>query len=404
MPIRTVLGQLFCVAGHAAALVVAVPALLAAPGADGDVDGVIRQKMADAGIVGSGAAIILDREIVWSNGYGLADQATGRVFTPDTIMNVGSISKTVLGAAMMRAVQGGVLSLDADINDYLPFRVVNPHRPSEKITLRHLATHTSGITDRRAVYAGTYHYGGDAPERLGAFLERYFVPGGSLYSPDNFLNAKPGSQRAYSNIGAALAGYIVEIATGAPLNVYTREHIFKPLGMSDTGWFLSEVDRAKHSTLYVAQNGLTIPIPLYGGTTYPDGGVRTSVADLSKFFAALLNGGEFRGVRILERGVAEEMMRFQFDDSHRPENFPASSGNSGLFWRTKFSGTRVGHGGSDPGLHTEMLADLHREIGVVLFVNTSLSGDEQEAVSVIFDAVWKHAETLKKQKAGTPAK
>ena len=373
-------------------------------GGDAVVDGIIQQKMAEAGIVGVGAAVVVGNEIAWSRGYGHADRASGRAFTPDTVMNIASVSKTVLGAAMMQAVESGVLSLDADINTYLPFRVVNPHQPSATITLRHLATHTSGITDRREVYAGTYHYGGDSPESLGAFLERYFVPGGSSYSPDNFLKATPGSQREYSNIGAGLAGYIVERATGVPLNVYTREHIFVPLGMTRTGWFLSEVDRGNHSTLYVAQNGLTIPIPLYGGTTYPDGGVRTSVADLSKFFAAMLRGGAYGGVRILGAEAAKEMVRFQFGDDNRPENFPATAGNSGLFWRTKFSGKRVGHGGRDPGVHTEMLADPNHEIGVVLFVNTSLSGDEQEAVSVIFDAVWKHAEKIKSEKRATPRK
>lgn len=395
------------IGGFLAALAVGASGVLAGGGGAGDagnVDDVVRQKMADAGIVGAGVAIIVDHEIVWSKGYGLADRASGRAFTTDTVMNIGSISKTVLGAAMMRAVASGVLSLDADINTYLPFRVVNPHQPDATITLRHLATHTSGITDRWAVYAGTYHYGGDSPEPLGAFLERYLVPGGTLYAPENFVQAAPGRRREYSNIGAGLAGYIVERATGVPLNVYTREHIFTPLGMTRTGWFLSEIDRANHSTLYVAQNGLTIPIPLYGGTTYPDGGVRTSVADLAKFFAALLGGGAHGGVRILDAEAAKEMVRFQFTDANRPENLPASAGNSGLFWRTKFNGTRVGHGGSDPGLHTEMLADLDHEIGVVLFVNTSLSGDEQEAVSVIFDAVWKHAESLHAQQRRTRAR
>ena len=119
--------------------------------------------------------------------------------------------------------------------------------------------------------------------------------------------------------------------------------------MTRTGWFLSEVDLANHSTLFVSQNGMTIPIPHYGVTTYPDGGVRTSVADLSKFFIALLNGGEYQGARILDARMAAEMLRFQFTDANRPENYPATDGNSGLFWRTKFNGTRVGHGGNDPG-------------------------------------------------------
>jgi CubicO group peptidase (beta-lactamase class C family) len=309
-----------------------------------------------------------------------------------------------VGVAMMRAVHEGKLSLDEDINKYLPFRVVNPHHPDEKITLRHLATHSSGITDRREVYSGTYHYGGDSPESLGHFLEQYFKSDGKNYSPDNFLDAKPGSRRDYSNIGAGLAGYIVERAFGEPLNVYTRKHIFTPLQMTRTGWFLSEVDPANHTRLYVSQNGQVIPIPLYGGTTYPDGGVRTSVADLSKFFIALLNGGKYQSARILDSGSTAEMLRFQFTDANRPENYPAADGNSGLFWRTKFNGTRIGHGGNDPGIQTEMLSDLSKEAGVILFVNTSLGGSDQRASSVIFDALWEHAMTLKNEQEQTSSK
>jgi len=362
--------------------------------ANAALDSLVRAQMAEAGIMGLGAAVIVNRQVAWMKGYGYADWQRTKPFTPTTIMNVGSIAKPFVGVAMMRAVQEGKLSLDADINTYLPFRVVNPYQPNEKITLRSLATHTSGITDRWEVYAATYSYGGDSPEKLGPFLEQYFTPGGRYYARDNFIDAKPGAQRDYSNIGAALAGYIVERAYGEPLNSYTRREIFTPLKMTGTGWFLSEVDLANHSTLFVSQNGMTIPIPLYGGTTYPDGGVRTSVADLSKFFIAMLRGGEYQGVRILGAAQAAEMQRFQFTDANRPENFPEADGNSGLFWRTKYNGARVGHGGNDPGVQAEMLADLSGDVAVILFLNTSLSGPDQKAASAIFDALWKYAESL----------
>jgi CubicO group peptidase (beta-lactamase class C family) len=365
-------------------------------------DSVIRQHMASAGIMGVAAAVIVDKQVVWMRGFGYADYARTRPFTPATIMNVGSIAKTFTGVAMMRAVQNGQLSLDEDINRYLPFRVVNPHRPGAVITLRHLATHTSGITDRWAVYSRTYHYGGDAPEPLGPFLTQYFTPGGTHYDKENFLAAVPGQRREYSNIGAALAGYIVERAVGEPLNRYTRQHIFTPLGMTTSGWFFSEVDTTRHSTLFVSQNGHIIPIPPYSGVTYPDGGVRTSVAELSRFFIALLNGGAYQGARILDARQAAEMVRFQFSDANRPENLPATDGNSGLFWRTKFGGRRVGHGGNDPGLQTEMLADPSGRFGVVLFVNTSVSGEDGRAVAGILDAVWKDAQS--RASSGTSGK
>ena len=360
------------------------------------IDATIAQRMEEGGIMGVGAAVIVDRKVVWMKGYGFADKEGAVPFTPDTVMNIGSISKMFTGVAMMRAVQEGKLSLDEDVNSYLPFKVTNPHRPNEKITLRHLATHTSGITDRSSVYMATYHYGGSAPEPLGDFLKGYLVPGGSTYSKDNFLDVKPGTNREYSNIAAGLAGYIVEVAAGKKLSEYARQQIFAPLRMDNTGWSLAEIAPARHSKLYVAQNGLTIPIPHYELTTYPDGGVRTSVSDLSKLFIALLDDGVYEGTRILDKRWVDEMLRFQYTESSKPENVSLQEINSGLFWATKMDVTLIGHNGSDPGVRTEMLSKLTKDVGVILFMNTSLSmsGEELRLTLDISRELWKHAEAL----------
>ncbi len=362
-----------------------VPASLA-----GSIDRSIERRMQEAGIVGLGAAIIVNRQRVWARGYGLADQERAVPFTQDTIMNIGSISKTITGAALMRAVQDGKLSLDEDINKYLPFKVANPSFPNEPITLRQLATHTSSITDRGSVYATAYHFGRDSPQPLGEFLHDYFALDGKTYSKENFLGSKPGTHREYSNIGAGLAGHIVELAVGEKLNVYTRRIIFAPLQMENTGWLMSEVDLAKHSNLYIAQ-GLAVPIQLYGLTTYPDGGLRTSVEDLSRFFIALLDGGVYKDVRILDQGSVDEMLRFQYSAADKPDNVTLSgegSVNSGIFWATKESLAKIGHNGADPGLVTMMLADVDKQIGVILFANTAVRQEDAEAYKAIFDDLW----------------
>ncbi len=386
---------------------IALPGRVAAegraqPSADsplGAMESTVRRRMGESGIVGLGAAIIVDRELAWTGGYGFADKGRGVPFGPDTVMNIGSISKTFTGVALMHAVEKGQLDLDKDINAYLPFEVTNPFFPNEKITLRHLATHTSGITDRRPVYERSYHFGGDPPEPLGEFLEGYLARGGKDHSEENFLRFRPGMHRDYSNIAAGLAGYIVEVATGESLGAYARRHIFEPLAMHRTTWRLSEVPPAHHSKLYVVQ-GLSIPIQLYEGTTYPDGGVRTSVADLSKLFIALLGDGRYQGTRVLEEQSVAEMTRFQYVPSSKPENVNlvgADSVNSGIFWATKFDTTRIGHNGSDPGVMTMMLSDLDREIGVILFANTSLSEQDSGHYGAIFDELWKYAGALREQ-------
>jgi CubicO group peptidase (beta-lactamase class C family) len=389
----------------AAAALMAAHAATAQPDstrADAGLDRRVERHMGEAGIVGLGAAIIVDGRVAWTRGYGFADRERALPFTPDTVMNIASISKTVTGAALMHAVQAGALDLDQDINAYLPFQVVNPHVPDQPITLRQLATHTSGITDRAPVYLAAYHYGGDSPQPLGEFLRSYFVPGQPLYSQDNFLAVAPGSHREYSNIGAGLAGHIVELAVGATLDDYTRRHIFEPLRMDSTGWFLSDIPPARHSKLYMAQGGLTVPIPHYGLTTYPDGGVRTSVSDLSRFFLALLGDGEYQGARILARESAQEMLRFQYTQDRKPDNVNITgedSVNAGIFWATKFDGTRIGHSGSDPGVMTMMLADPSRSFGVVVFANTSLCEEGGRHYGALVADLWAHAQALESGEA-----
>lgn len=360
-----------------------------------NIDTVIEQHMKEVGLVGVGAAVIVNKHVAWTKGYGFADKQQSIPFTTNTIMNIGSVGKTFTGVALMRAVQEGKLSLDADINTYLPFKVVNPYFPSEKITLRQLATHSSSISDRWSVYANSYYFGSDPLESLASFLKNYFVVGGKYYDKENFHNAKPGHFHEYSNIASGLAGYVVEMATGKTLSAYTHQHIFKPLKMTNTGWFLSEIDLTKHSQLYVSQSGIAIPIPLYGVPTYPDSGIRSSINDLSTFFIALLNEGESNGVRMLEKASANEMTRLQFDENNKPDNLNLSESNWGLFWKTKFNTTLIGNGGSDPGIKTEMLANHEKDLAVIVFFNTGLSGKDQRAYASIFRALWVHGEALK---------
>jgi CubicO group peptidase (beta-lactamase class C family) len=362
------------------------------------IDTMVERQMKELGIVGMGAAIIIDKKLVWTKGYGYADMEHKIPFTTSTIMNIASISKTFTGVCIMKAVEEGKVSLDEDINSYLPFKVINPNFPDEKITLRHLATHTSGLVDRYPFYLdSTYFYDGMTPEPLGEFLENYFLAGGKHYSKDNFLKSKPGTNRDYSNIGAGLAGYIIELRTGKKLNEYGKQHIFRPLKMVNSGWFLAEVNIRNHSKLYKKQGDSILSVKLYEGTTYPDGGVRTSVNELSKFFICLLNDGEFDKTRILKKESVTEMLRFQFNESNKPENVNIAKLNSGIFWATKFGATRIGHNGSDPGVRTFMLADLTKETAVILFFNTSLNSEEEGKYFDVHAEFFKYALNLKKR-------
>jgi CubicO group peptidase (beta-lactamase class C family) len=346
--------------------------------------------------MGLAGMVFVDGEAVWSKGYGHRDYLRTQPFTTTTPMNIASITKTFTGVAMMRLVAEGRLDLDADVNLYLPFRVRNPRFPETPITLRMIATHTSSIADRWEVYRATYSFGGDSPEPLADFITSYFAPDGRRYSTDNYTALPPGAAREYSNIGAGLVGFLIERLTGERLDAYTRRHILTPLGMGSTGWFLRDLPIAEISTQFVAEEGWAIPVPRYELTTYPDGGVRTSVRDLSRFFLALLNHGELDGVRILPSRQADEMTRFQFAGPDYPKDYGPGEGNTGLFWRTRHNGEYMGHGGSDPGVQTVMLSTLDRRVAVILFSNTSGGSAEGKAFDSVFRALVAYGQSRKR--------
>ena len=335
-------------------------------------DTYINRAISDAGIAGMGIAIVSDDSIIFTNGYGYADIQNKLPFTPNTVMNIASISKTFVGVAIMHAVENNLLNLDDDVNNILPFTVLNPNSPESIITLRHLMSHMSGIQDENTVYGACYHYGGDSPTPLGEFLEDYLSPNGKNYSKNNFIDNKPGEKFEYSNIGAGLAGYIVEIVTGKPLNVITREIIFEPLGMHNTCWFLSEMAISKHSKLYESTENNTVlkEIQLYGLTTYPDGGVRTTITDLSYYLLCIMNNGSYREKRILKEASIVDMLTPDYIDSYTK------------FWE---KGEEIGHGGRDPGVSTRMFFDPKENRGIIIFINTSSYGNFKKAEKKIYE-------------------
>ncbi len=339
----------------------------------------IQDLFDSSGIVGMSAAIVAKGKVIWKEGYGYSDLDTRKPFLTSTIMNTGSITKTFTGVCIMKLVEEGKLNLDEDINTYLPFKVINPDFPNDKITLRHLATHTSGLADRYPFYDDTvYVYGRKKPEALGSFLRNYFLAGGKYYAKENFLPYKPGTFRSYSNIATGLAGYIVECVSKKTLQAYSKEIIFNQLNMKAIGWSLNEIDIKKHTKLYKRKGAELTKQDWYEGITYPDGGVRTTVEELAKFFIALLNDGMYENRRLLRKSTTDELIRFQYTDSNRPVNVPSTKKlNSGIYWSTKMNGAAMGHNGSDPGVRTFMLSDLNKEVGVIIFFNTSMKDDEE---------------------------
>tara|TARA_Y100000590_G_scaffold33140_1_gene36326 strand:- start:2340 stop:3473 length:1134 start_codon:yes stop_codon:yes gene_type:complete len=332
----------------------------------------MHESISKANIAGMGIAILTKDSAIFKKGYGYSNVKTKDLFTPNTVMNIASISKTFIGVSIMYLVEKEKVKLDDDINKFLPFKVSNPFFPDSIITLRHLMSHTSGIIDNNKIYPKYYNYGDDSPISLEIFLKDYLTPNGRLFNKNNFTKKNSGLEFNYSNIGAGLAGLIVEKISDKPFNIFTNEIIFKPLNMNNTCWFLSEMDRFNHSRLYKSQffNLFQKEIDLYGLCTYPDGGLRTSINDLSKYLLYIANNGKNEEEKILFEETIHTMLTVDYVKHYTK------------FWEILGS-DGFGHGGGDPGVRTGMYYNYKKNIGIIFFINTHPHGEFENMINQI---------------------
>jgi CubicO group peptidase (beta-lactamase class C family) len=354
------------------------------PTPTGTLDRQITELMVAGRIPGLSVAVIRGHELRWSKGYGYANLLRGDPVGRDTLFMLASISKTFIATALMQAVEDGLFGLDDDVNDILPFPVHTPQHPMRAITVRQLLTHTSSIRDRWSVWDDLYA-DGDSPIGLGEFLQGYLVPGGEDYRMSNFFDAKPGAVYRYSNIGASLAAFLVEVASGAGFDAWCDIRIFGPLGMTRAGWHLADVPGEDVAMPYrwSERRGRYVGFGQYGYPDYPDGALRTTAPQLARHLGMMMNRGRWQGTALLERGTVREILHSQIPD--------VAFGQGLIWYRTRTSRRLViGHNGGDQGVATVAFFDPAEDIGVVALANGNWRRVEgrwplQQIMNLLFD-------------------
>ena len=264
----------------------AVDAVLAGAVSRGDVPGVV--------------AMAVDRNgIVYQGAFGVADAATGRAMTIDTLFRIASMTKPVTSLALMQLVEQGRVSLDDSAEKYLPqlanLKVFESFdaasgayavRPARRApTVRHLLTHTAG-----------FGYNFTSP------VVRDFTPrNGDVFTAGPLL-FDPGERWLYST-GIDWAGRIVESVSRKNLETYFHDHIFGPLGMIDTAYNPPEDRQRRLSPVHRRRPDGTFQIepvqPAMSVTQFIGGGGLASTApDYARFLRMLLNRGTLNGTRI----------------------------------------------------------------------------------------------------------
>ena len=198
-----------------------------------------------AGFPSLSACIIKDDQIIWSKGYGYYDLSERKPATIDTNYVIASITKTIVGTALMQLYEKGLFDLDDDVNTFLPFDLRNPNFPDDPITFRMLLSHTSSLNEYDKQQYYWLNFSGDPPFSFfpEPYLREFLLPGGRYYDPSVWSTEhRPGEYAMYANVGFDLISYLVEIISGEPFLEYCDTHIFSPLDMKHTGFNLSRLD------------------------------------------------------------------------------------------------------------------------------------------------------------------
>ena len=318
----------------------------------------LRTEVTNKNLTSISYCIVKNDKVLYTNALGFADNNNNKLATDNTRYLIASVSKTITAVALMQLVEQNLISLDDDINLFLPFPIRNPSYPNTKITYRMLLSHTSSISDDFQNTLQLDCYGTDCSMTLAQFFNNVFTNTGTYFSTNNFSNSDPGSNEDYSNLGSALLGYLVERITLTSFDDYCKNKIFIPLGMTKTEWRLANTPIAELAIPYSPD--ITNSNPHYTFPDYPNGGLRTNVLDLSKFLRVIIQNGTLNGIQILTSSSLSAMKTLQFGSTEQCLSF---------YYETINSKKYLGHSGGEKGVTTEMYYDTNTNIGVIVFNN-----------------------------------
>lgn len=302
-------------------------------------DAFLQKSVDQKEIPGAVAIVCRNGKIIYHKAFGSADNTSGRAMKTDDIFRIASMSKAITSTAVMMLWEQGLFQLDDPISKYIPeFKdpsVLDSFNESDssftaqpagkEITIRHLLTHTSGLGygvidgDKRfkAIYkkAGIVDLFTTESVKIGDNIKKLAkLP----------LHHVPGEKYVYSE-GLDVLGYFIEVISGEPFDVYLKKHIFDPLSMNDTYFYLPNEKASRlvkiqtktgdNWTSFV-DNFYDPDYPIKGAKTFFSGGagLSSTAKDYATFLQMYLNNGELNGKRLLSRKTIESMMMNQVDD------------------------------------------------------------------------------------------
>jgi len=318
----------------------------------------INAEMQTKNITGLSIAVANSEGLLWTGGFGWARKEGNVPFTDETISNVGSVSKLITAAAIMRLVETGAIDLDAPVSTYIPeFNPPGLDATDNPITVRMLLNHESGLESD----AFRDFFLGDEPPEDAPYSYRRAIEAvnrsGVIRQPYEIFS--------YCNLGYSLLGVIIERAQGGTFQEAVRELVFDPLEMTDSTFNIDEVPETRMATGYAGRRPQRVPYI----RDMPAGSLNSSAVDMGRFLQSMLASfGSGNGL------LAADTVREMFT----PSNAGVAADldfEVGLTWWVidyrKLPGEYiVGHGGDLPPFHALALVLPERDLSVFIMVNS----------------------------------
>jgi CubicO group peptidase (beta-lactamase class C family) len=332
-------------------------------------DGFIPFAIAEGNVAGAVVVVVKDGQVLLQKGYGYADVEKKKAVDPErTLFRPGSVSKLFTWTAVMQQVERGKLELDADVNQYLDFKIP-PGPDGEPLRLRDIMTHTPGFEESLKELIS------EDPSTLQSLSETV-----KQWVPERIFEA--GTMPAYSNYATGLAGYLVERTSGMSFDDYLDRNIFGPLGMRNSSFRQPLPEALKANMAQGYEKATDKPAGYELINLAPAGSLAATGADMARFMIAHLANGAFGEQRILAEATARKM-------HGTPLTIIPNVNRMVLgFYETSTNGHRIiSHGGDTQYFHSDL--HLFLDDGVGYFISFNSLGREG-AVGPIRDAFYRN--------------